>query len=96
MNRSILRNRCTNQFFKYKDTKSFDVPSYIKKRLGNFHIPGHSEILVYAFHNSKIVDKKILRDIFDTDTQKSTINGIFAKLKLNLENFVPVKLGPQQ
>lgn len=85
---------CSHQFHNYQNQTSFDVPDYIKKRLRNFHIPGHSEILVYAFHHSGLFDKNFLRDIFDTVKQRDTINDVFSKLKSNLDNFVPVKLSP--
>jgi len=64
------------------------------KRLLNLHLPGHSEIISYAFHNSGICSKHKIRDAFDHDKLKEDTLNVFTKLSYNLQIFKELKFNP--
>jgi hypothetical protein len=69
-------------------------PSFLQKRLNNLHLPGHSEILSYAFHNSGICSKHKIRAAFDHDVLRQKSSDSFSKLLKNLNTFKELKFSP--
>jgi hypothetical protein len=93
--RKFIKDFCSKEFFRYQQMSGVIPPEYVCKRLRNHHLPGHSEILTYAFHNQGIVSKSKIRACFDHDTLLSETKLTFAKLKENLNTFIPIKVTPK-
>jgi len=87
--------RITSHYFShYQRSKEGFVPEFVTKRMRNHHIPGHSEIMVYAFHNHGLFDKNFLRKIYDPESQKATISKVFSTLIEDLTVAKPISLSP--
>jgi hypothetical protein len=69
-------------------------PLHIRKRLNNLFLPGHSEILTYAFHHSGLCSKHKIRAAFDHDVLRRKSSDSFSKLIDNLNTFKELKFNP--
>jgi len=91
-----IQHFCSKYYHKYKLSKGVIPPAFLRKRLANLHLPGHSEILVYAFHHAKLIDKNDIREEFDHDSLRKRSKEMFSKLSENLSKFVPLRFCPDK
>jgi hypothetical protein len=65
--RSNVLSFCKRSVDKFQKQRIYEVPDVVKKRLDNYHLPGHFEPLVYLFHHAGLIDKNDLRSKYDKD-----------------------------